>query len=84
MTYLKCVLEAPFVVLYCVNSLLQSAPTGGLCGVRLTFIRTCDFHCSWQFAGTRAGAAGAGVYGYILLYDCATFRGPCCLPMWVM
>ena len=81
-TYLpKCVLEDPFVVLYCVNSLLQPTATGGLWGLLYT-----DLWFPLQLAVHRhtAGAAGAGVYGYILLYDCATFRGPCCLPMWVM
>ena len=42
------------------------------------------FYTDLWFPLQLAGAAGAGVYGYILLYDCATFRGAVFLPMWVM
>ena len=76
-TYLpKCVLEDPcmIVVLYCVNSLLQPTATGGLCGVRLTLYGLV--------ISTAVGSSPA--HGPARLYDCATFRGPCCLPIWVM
>ena len=83
-TYLpKCVLEDLLlyyiVLIHCSNPLqLVDCVEWGLLYTDLWFPLQLAVHRH------TAGAAGAGVYGYILLYDCATFRGPCCLPMWVM